>query len=155
MSPFLNKWYTCTTYIANSQTFVYVCHAWVIIFYCALFSQQSDTPVSPGPMRPEKKYLQMASDYILPEYTTGFLLAKDISMTFRGVDSSTTSHALQTSASGSMSGSYGPFSASGSFSYGHKSSSLKVSSNSDGLQINIPGAQIIGYYTSLLAKFPQ
>ena len=75
-------------------------------------------------------------------------------MRFRGVDSSTVSHAVQESASASLSGSYGCFSASASFSYGHTSSSLKVSTQADGLQIDIPGAQIIGYYTSVLPKFP-
>lgn len=92
--------------------------------------------------------------YQLPEYTTGFLLAKDVSMSFRGVDSSTVSHALKESASAKLSVGYGPFKASGSFGYGHQSSSLKVSSQSYGLKIDIPGAQIIGYYTSVLPEFP-
>ena len=99
-------------------------------------------------------YVTAAEKTQLPEYTTGFLLAKEISMKFRGVDSSTSSHAVQESASASLSGGYGPFSAKASFSYGHQSSNLKVSSTSDGLQINIPGAQIIGYYTSVLPRFP-
>ena len=99
-------------------------------------------------------YVSAAENTQLPEYTTGFLLAKEISMKFRGVDSFTSSRALQESASASLSGHYGPFRASSSFSYGHQSSNLKVSSSSDGLQIDIPGAQIIGYYTSVFPRFP-
>ena len=105
-------------------------------------------------MPDESNYIKKAENYQLPEYTTGFLLAKDISMHFQGVDSITTSHAVQESASARLSGSYGPFSASASFSYGHSSSNLQVSSQANGLQIDIPGAQIIGYYTSVLPKFP-
>ena len=111
-------------------------------------------PVSPGAMSNEIRYVTLAKDCLLPEYTTAFLLAKDLSLKFRGADSNTTSHAVQMSASAHLKGSYGPFSASASFSYGHQSSNLKVSSLSDGLQIDIPGAQIIGYYTSVLPKFP-
>ena len=110
--------------------------------------------MSPGPYRDELKYIKEAEKSQLPEYTTGFLLAKDISMKFRGVDSSTSSHAVQESASASLSGGFGPFGASASYSHGHESSNLKVSSTSNGLQIDIPGAQIIGYYTSVLPQFP-
>ena len=105
-------------------------------------------------MKDENSYVNEAIKYQLPEYTTAFLLAKDISMRFRGIDSNTTSYAIQESASGRLSGSYGPFSASASFSYGHKSNNLKVSSQPDGFQIDIPGAQIIGYCTAVLPKFP-
>lgn len=105
-------------------------------------------------MDKEAEYIKKAEKYQLPEYTTGFLLAKDISMHFQGIDTSAVSHAVQESASARLSGSYGPFSASASFSYGHESSNLQVSSQADGLQIDIPGAQVIGYYTSVLPKFP-
>ena len=76
-------------------------------------------------------------------------------MNFRGAESNTTRHALSESSSARLQGGYGPFNVGGSFSYGRKSSNLKVSSLSDGLQISIPGAQIIGYYTSVLPKFPE
>lgn len=93
-------------------------------------------------------------EYSLPEYTTGFLLAKDITMTFRGIKTSATSHAVHQSASGMLAGSYGPFSASSSSSFGGDSSNLRVSSRSDGLHMEIPGAQVIGYYTSVMDRFP-
>lgn len=117
--------------------------------------QNTASRVSPGPMTDEEKYINEASGtYLLPEYTTGFLLAKDVSMSFRGVKSKTISHAMKTSTAGSLSVGVCGISASASSSYAASSSHLSVSSHSDGLQINVPGAQIIGYYTSVLPKFP-
>ncbi len=105
-------------------------------------------------MLKESDYVNAAINTQLPEYTTGFLLAKDVSMRFRGISNNATSHALQESASTRMSFRYGPFTSSTSFNYGHDSSKVHVSAQSNGLQIDIPGAQIIGYYTSVLPKFP-
>lgn len=121
-----------------------------------LFLQQNDAnKVSPGSKSDESSYIEEALKCDLPEYTTGFLLAKDVSMSFRGVHSKTISHAMKTSTAGSFSIGVGPFSAAASGSHGHESSHLAVSSHSDGLQINIPGAQIIGYFTSVLPEFPR
>ena len=107
-------------------------------------------------MTDQNTFIKMASDYQLPEYTTGFLLAKDVSMTFRGLETSSNSHAMKLSVSGKLSIGWGPFTlGSGSLSSGKTSSSMKVSSQSDGLHIDVPGAQIIGYYTSVLPKFPK
>ena len=108
--------------------------------------------MSPGPGRSELDYVKAAEKTQLPEYTTGFLLAKDISMKFRGVDSSTSSQAVQESSSASLSGHLGPFSASASYSYGHQTSNLRVSSTSDGLQIDIPGAQC-NVFTSCIMSY--
>ena len=91
---------------------------------------------------------------MLPEFVSAFMLAKDIEMEFLGVDSKTKGHTLQQSASGRLSGSYLTFSASSSFSYGSTSSSLQTESTADGLKFKIPGAQLIGYYTTLLPCFP-
>lgn len=118
--------------------------------------QKGAKEVSPGQVKGKNSvtFVNEAEKYQLPEYTTGFLLAKNISIKFRGIDSSMTYYALQQSASASLSGGFGCFSVSASFDYGHSYTNLKVSSTSDGLQIDIPGAQIIGYYTSVLPKFP-
>ena len=91
---------------------------------------------------------------MLPEYVNAFLLAKDIVMEFSGIDSSAQSSALQTSASSQLSGHYGPFSASSSFNYGHSKAKMSAESTADGLRVKIPGAQIIGYYTTILPCFP-
>lgn len=105
-------------------------------------------------MTDESDFVKVANKYQLPEYTTAFLLAKDVRLIFRGIDASTSSLALKESALSQFGGSYGPFSAASSFSHGHVSSDLEVSSQSDGLHIDIPGAQIVGFYTSVLPRFP-
>lgn len=92
--------------------------------------------------------------YIMPQYVNAFLLAKDVRLEFRGVDSSVKSKAVQQSASAHMSGHYGPFSASASFSYGSSNSHMQAESTADGLLIKIPGAQIIGYYVTVVPCFP-
>lgn len=132
-----------------------------LIFLSPYVQQSTSSLVSPGPKLDESEYVQTANStsqsqrYLLPEYTTGFLLAKDVSLTFRGLNSSHSRHAVQLSTTGSFYAGFGPFVASSSFSYAHASSHLRVYSVSNGLHIDIPGAQIIGYYTSVLPKFPK
>ena len=102
------------------------------------------------------KILQSRSkSYLMPQFVNAFLLAKDVSLEFRGVDSSVQSRALQESASAHMSGNYGPFSASASFNYGKSESHMQAESTADGLRIKIPGAQLIGYYVTVLPCFPK
>ena len=106
---------------------------------------------------PEDKFLEEITspkNYLLPEYINAFLLAKDIELNFIGVDASAKSHFMEQSASGTISGNYGPFSASASTSYGSSDSSLQVESTATGLKIRIPGAQVIGYFAKLMPRFP-
>ncbi len=110
-------------------------------------------------MNIEEQFIKNINDekanYMLPEFVSAFLLAKDIEMEFSGVDSSTKSHTLEQSASGKLSGRYLCFSASASFDYGSSESSLQTESTASGLKIKIPGAQVVGYYTTLLPCFPR
>ena len=92
--------------------------------------------------------------YLLPEYATGFLLARKIELEFSGLDASTTRHIMQTSVQTSVSVSYGLFSGSVSVGYNHQRSSVQVKRTADGLKISIPGAQSIGYFTEIVPKFP-
>ena len=75
-------------------------------------------------------------------------------MEFSGIDNSAQGSALKTSASAQMSGHFGPFSASSSFNYGHSKVKMSAETTADGLKIRIPGAQVIGYYTTILPCFP-
>ena len=92
--------------------------------------------------------------YLLPEYATGFLLAREIDLEFSGIDASTASHMVQTSIQSSLSIGIGPFSASASYGENHQKSSFQAKRTADGLKISIPGAQIIGYFTEIVPKFP-
>ena len=125
--------------------------------------------------------------YLMPEYVTAFLLARNIKLQFSGVDANSASHLAQLivgasrsssvqipldsllmgatdGASASMAGSktfsgnYQMFTlySSASLSAGYKKTSqtMTVDRTANGMILNIPGAQIIGYYTTVLPKFP-
>ena len=85
-----------------------------------------------------------------------FLLAKDIELEFRGISSSTTAHMLSRSVEGSVGITYGPFTLGASPSVGYSSDSSHVSTEAtaDGIRVRVPGAQVIGYYTTVVPKFP-
>ena len=125
------------------------------MFNYLFFLQQDNVPsVSPGPLS-EGEFVNRAKDYLLPEYTTGFLLAKDVRMSFRGLSATAHSYAVHQSLTGAFSGRYGPFHARSILGRRRKLSSLKLSTESETLHIEVPGAQIIGYFTSVVAKFPK
>lgn len=94
--------------------------------------------------------------YLLYQYPTAFLLAKDITMEFTSLSDNDKQAALMSSISDSLKGNYGPFSfggsfsASGSYYYNH----IQASLTANGLKVYIPGAQIIGYYCDIIPKFP-
>lgn len=96
--------------------------------------------------------------YILPEYVTGLLLSRNINVEFLEISAAQSAHAVRTASSSSysLSGGFGFWKA--SISGGHSSvrsqRTFKAESTSDGLRITIPGAQIIGYYTQVMPKFP-
>ena len=47
-----------------------------------------------GAKTDENVYVNTTQNYLLPEYTTGFLLAKEVSMTFTGMDTEASSHII-------------------------------------------------------------
>ena len=126
---------------------------------CFHLQQKTDSLVSPGFM-PEKDFFNEikgtsgAFKYLLSQYPTAFLLAKDVSMEFSGLDASTKQSALTVSVGVSVKGGWGPVSFGGSTSASGSSSQMQASSTADGLKIDIPGAQIIGYYCDVVPKFP-
>ena len=96
------------------------------------------------------------SPYLLYQYPTAFLLAKDIIMTFTGLSDKDVHAALLSSSGPSLKGSYGPISFDGSISesgsFNHIQASPMV-----GLKVYIPGAQVIGNYCDhdIIPKFPK
>lgn len=93
--------------------------------------------------------------YLIPEYVTSFLLARNVKLQFSGLDSSSVSHAMQMMAGGSLSGSYDMFSLSASVGIGKEKQSVTADRTANGMIINIPGAQVIGYYTQVVPQFPR
>ena len=121
---------------------------------------------SPGPHLTEADFINAASGgdgpddfiYRLPEYVTSFLLAKEIELEI----SSGSGNFFRTFMRET---SYHRFSAALNvlfFKAGFSAESPQASSEAktrihrtaNGLKIKIPGAQLIGYYTRVLPKFP-
>ena len=120
--------------------------------------EQRATFVSPGP-KDEKTFIDYVTGagtnrYLMPEYVTGFLLARKIRLQFSGVDSKSASHMTQWSVKAKVTDSYRMFSLSAAVGVDNLKQTMTVDRTSDGMIISIPGAQIIGYYTTVLPKFP-
>ena len=113
-------------------------------------------------MRGEDKFIkeiaQEDATYILPEYVTGLLMSRNINVEFLKISAAQSAHAVRTASSSSYSASGGfgfwRASVSGGRSSARTERTFKAESTSDGLRISIPGAQIIGYYTQVIPKFP-
>ena len=61
---------------------------------------------------------------------------------------------VATSMNAALDVSYGPFSLSSQFSHSNQKASFQASSTATGMQIKVPGTQLIGYYTEVVPKFP-
>ena len=62
---------------------------------------------------------------------------------------------MQMSAGGSLSGSYEMYSLSASVGFGKTKQSVTADRTANGMIITVPGAQVLGYYTEVLPRFPQ
>ena len=94
--------------------------------------------------------------YLLPQYVTGLLLARNVTLRFQ-VSSSVASSFVSESNVRSASASYGPFCMSARYRTSSRTtsqSSFRASTSSSGLNINVPGTQQIGYYTEVVPRFP-
>ena len=121
---------------------------------------------SPGPHLTETDFINAASGgdgpddfiYRLPEYVTSFLLAKDIELEITSKSANIfRSFMKETSYSHSSSSmNFLVFSVGGSVVSSKSSSEAKsrVHRTANGFKLQIPGAQVIGYYTRVLPKFP-
>ena len=121
-------------------------------------SAQKNTYVSPGPQSDKalRDSISGATSnlYLLPEYVSSFLLARNVQLQFSGVDANTISHSMQMMSGGSFSASFEMFTMAASVGVGKTKQSVTADRTANGMIINIPGAQIIGYYTEVLPRFP-
>ena len=130
----------------------------LFIFY---FIQKEKTkPISPGYMKERDFYDEVTKNttdwppYLLYQYPTAFLLARDITMDFIGLSNEAKLAALISSSGPSFQGNYGPISFGGSVSASGSYNHMQVLSTPNGVKVYIPGAQIIGYYCDVIPKFP-
>ena len=121
---------------------------------------KGSTFASPPPSSEDdlRKYIngERSHHYLLPEYVTSFLLARNLKLEFSGLKSSSVSHALQVMVSTSFSASAKDvFSVSSSVGVGKEKESLTADRTATGMIITIPGVQLIGYYTQVMPEFPR
>lgn len=118
--------------------------------------QKSRRYVSTLPM-PELDFVRSvtAKRYLLPEYTTHFVIVKDLHIDFTSLDPSISSELLAEAAHPHMQGNYGPFSFASTVYYQHLVSQTQATTTPDGILLHIPGAQLIGYVTKVVPIFPK
>ena len=90
----------------------------------------------------------------MPEYVTGFLLARNVKLQFSELNQKSANHLTQLMVGASFSASFGAFSLSAAVDKNKIKQKMTADRTANGMVINIPGAQIIGYYTTVLPKFP-
>ena len=116
--------------------------------------------MSPGPLDTEEQFVTevnknvKAGYYRIPQYITGLLLCRNLDMEISGLDQQSSRSVVSTSMNAALNVGYGPFSLSSDFSRSSQRASFQASSTATGLQIKVPGTQVIGYYTEIVPKFP-
>ncbi len=114
--------------------------------------------VSPGEFS-EKEFvtkIQSSSEekYLLPQYVTGLLFARNVELDFQTESLEYSTRAVRESYSASLSGGFAFWSASFAFNHGRSHSTSRMETTATGVRVSIPGAQVIGYYTQVVPKFP-
>ena len=92
--------------------------------------------------------------YRLPEYVTSFLLAKEIELEISNVQESFVSTLLHLSLQANANVNIGVFKLGASYSLSTGAARTRFHRTANGMKIKVPGAQVIGYYTQKLPKFP-
>lgn len=114
--------------------------------------------ISPGPFDTDRKFVTAAQDkksnYHIPHYLTGLLLARNVELEFSGMDRQSSYRFVATSLSTRASFGWGPFSVSTSYNRNTQNSRFEATSTETGIRVKIPGAQLIGYYTQITPQFP-
>ena len=93
--------------------------------------------------------------YSIPQYITGLLLCRNLSLEFEGVDQQSSYSLVATSLDVSLDISYGPLKLSARYARSSQKSSFEASKTETGLRIRVPGVQMIGYYTEVTPEFPK
>ncbi len=92
--------------------------------------------------------------YRLPEYATSFLLAKDIELEISNVREEFVRTVLHVALEPNANLNIYFFKLGGAYSGSGTAARTRFYRTANGMKIKIPGAQVIGYYTQKLPKFP-
>ena len=114
--------------------------------------------ISPGPFATDRQFVTTAQDkrsnYHIPHYLTGLLLARNVDLEFSGMNRQSSYRFVATSLSTRSRFGWGPFSVSTSYNRNTQSSRFEATSTETGIRVRIPGVQLIGYYTQVTPEFP-
>ena len=121
--------------------------------------------MSPGPLKPRTFFKRVAhsGQFLLPHYTSAFILATDVKFFYPGLgswnysdynsESSNVINILMKYAyAQALTGSIGPFSF--QFQSGSKHN-FRIRRKDGGLMITIPGGQVVGYILTTVPRFPK
>ena len=131
--------------------------------YCLSLQKVSDhngraSYIAPGSDITETDYYNSVSNenvrYLLPEFPSSFLLARNVELEFSGMDDSAVHWAMSQFSTSSANYGIGPIRVSKSKTKSRYSSHVGIHRTANGMRIKIPGAQLIGYYTVKLPRFP-
>ena len=119
--------------------------------------------VSPGPLTPENYFHEVVSNgkYLLPEYPSSFVIASNIKILFTelGIDSNETEDILNIMMkyvyANTLTGGYGPFTFAPVGHVRKEPHNFRVERNNGGILVTLPSAQVIGYVTTVVPRFPR
>ena len=104
-------------------------------------AQKKTTYVSPGPSTEKDLRDNIRGSrsnlYLLPEYVTSFVLARDVKLQFSEVNANSVSHAMQMVAGSSLSANYGIFSMKASFGIKKNKQSVTADRTANGIIIKL------------------
>lgn len=123
--------------------------------------------VSPGPLEPSRHFHKVVRNgqYLMPQYTTSFILANEIKIFFPGLgiskDSDTDNNTnnavnvlMRYAYAPNLEGGYGPFSFVPPEGTKQDVHNFRVERTKGGIQLTIPGAQIVAYISTVIPRFP-
>lgn len=151
----------CTTTFVHFHSILFITYVPTIYFavnptISVYLLQRNNIKVSPGPQKTDREFVEaVTSDHSLPQYATGMLLCRNLTLEFSGVDQETKASFVRTSLNVGLSVSYGLFQLSTAVSHARQKSSFEATTTASGLRIRVPGVQMIGYYTEVIPKFPK
>ena len=139
----------------------------VIVNFVYSVQKRGRGVVSPGALEPASYFKQVAESgkYLMPQYTSSFILASDVSVFYPGLGTWNDTddddnvngvvHILMKYAfAPNLAGGFGPFSFAPADDTQTNQHNFRVERKSGGILLTIPGAQIIGYITTVVPKFP-
>lgn len=114
--------------------------------------------VSPSPSSTDRDFVQRVQDpaqnYVIPQYLTGLLLARNVVLEFNGLAKTEQNKLVAKSTVSGFGLGWGFFSVNIGLQANRQKASFEASVSATGLKVRIPGVQLIGYYTEVTPEFP-